>query len=180
MPSMTRRRPRAAATSKAPRARKTSGRRRQPEEAIQIAVVAHLRKHGVRFFHVPNGSKASAGYRAKLWSLGLEAGVPDIVIVDKPYGSRESLSEPTPWAGAALELKADKGRPSDEQKQWLSDLAVRGWATAITYGLDEALAQLRAWGYLPAAPSNTPEWWAENQGAADLMSSHARRTKGTR
>lgn len=152
MPSMTRRRPRAAATSKAPRARKTSGRRRQPEEAIQIAVVAHLRKHGVRFFHVPNGSKASAGYRAKLWSLGLEAGVPDIMIVDPPPSWPLTLTGHG-YRAAALELKADKGRPSDEQKQWLSDLAVRGWATAITYGLDEALAQLRAWGYLPAAPT---------------------------
>lgn len=146
MPRMTTRRPRAPA-KRAAAPRRT---RQQPEEAIQIQVVAHLRKHGVRFFHVPNGSKATARYRAKLWSLGLEAGVPDIVIVDPPRARGYECAR-----AAALELKADKGRVSDEQKQWLADLAARGWATAVTYGLDQALAQLRAWGYLPAATTTT-------------------------
>lgn len=133
------------------RRRATGARRGNPEETIQIEVVARLRRAGVRFFHCPNGSKATASYRAKLWTLGLEAGVPDIVIVTKPPLRYEAWKNGTAqdwWCGAALELKAPKGRASDEQKQWLSDLAGLGWATAVTYGLDEALAQLRAWGYI--------------------------------
>jgi hypothetical protein len=139
------------------RPRAAGARRGNPEETIQIEVVARLRRAGVRFFHCPNGSKATAAYRAKLWTLGLEAGVPDIVIVTPPpcrSSGPRILKDPDGsgrdwWPhGAALELKAPKGRASDEQKQWLSDLASLGWATAVTYGLDEALAQLRAWGYI--------------------------------
>lgn len=132
MSGLTRRRPRRAT----PRAYRPRG---NPEELIHFAVVEHLRAAGVRFFHVPNGSRATHAYRAKLWKLGLSPGVPDLMIVDPPRGG---------GPGAGLELKAPKGRASDEQKQWLADLRSRGWATAIVYGLDEALAQLRAWGYL--------------------------------
>ena len=133
MPIRRMRRPRTTTKTKV-----RTTRRRQPEEQIQMHLVGLLRKAGVRFFHVPNGSKATASYRAKLWSLGLEAGVPDLIIVD-PTGRHPA---------AALELKAPRGRVSDAQKQWHADLLARGWAVATTCGLDEALAQLRAWGYL--------------------------------
>lgn len=113
----------------------------KPEEAIHVRVVAELRKAGIHeFWHTPNESRSTAGYRAKLHRLGLSKGVPDLVIpLPPPCGG---------YIAAALELKSDKGRITTEQKQWLETLAGLGWATACTRGLAESLGQLRAWGYI--------------------------------
>jgi hypothetical protein len=58
---------------------------------------------------------------AKLKRQGAKAGVPDIMIL-----------EPTEYGfGLAIELKSAKGRVRKEQTKWLTDLADRGWCTAI-------------------------------------------------
>lgn len=104
------------------------------EETIQKHVVARLRLARAVFCHVPNGSKAPPSYRAKLKALGLEPGVPDLLIFSAPIGRP-----------CALELKTEKGRLSPAQSDWLGKLQIHGWSTATAYGLDEALAQLVTW-----------------------------------
>jgi hypothetical protein len=106
-----------------------------------MRVVAELRRAGVAFFHVPNEGKHSPQYRAKLARLGVSPGVPDLIIVTPP--PKLLLRH-----GAALELKAPRGRASKAQVEWLEEFGRRGWATAVTYDLDEALGVLRLWGYL--------------------------------
>jgi hypothetical protein len=111
------------------------------EETIQRHVVAALRTAGVLFFHVPNASKSTPQYRAKLAALGLSAGVPDLIILDPPPKLLHKH-------GAALELKTEKGRASTEQAAWLLALRERGWDAQFAYGLDEAIGWLREWGYV--------------------------------
>lgn len=108
------------------------------EADIHRRVVAHLRRAGVCFFHVPNEGKRGPRARSQLHGLGVMPGIPDLVIVDPCPGH----------CGAVLELKSDTGRVSPEQREWLAKFADRGWATACTHGLDEALDALRAWGYI--------------------------------
>lgn len=107
------------------------------EETIQRHVVARLRIARAVFCHVPNGSKATPQYRAKLKALGLEPGVPDLLIFSAPIGRP-----------CALELKTSTGRLSPHQRHWLAQLERLGWHAEVAYGLDEAYAQLITWGVL--------------------------------
>lgn len=114
----------------------------ESEEDIHMTIARLLDARGVLFFHPPNASKSAPHYRAKLHKLGVRKGVPDLIILDAP--PRKPF-----YHGAALELKKRGGRATPEQKRWIDDLAGRGWATAITRGYEETVAQLREWGYLP-------------------------------
>ena len=108
------------------------------EDEIHEAVVAELRKAGVRFFHAPNESNVPVQYRAKLARKGLQAGVPDLVI-----------TQPNRWGRpSALELKRPGGRVSEAQSTWIARAEIDGWTCAVAYGLEDALETLRTWGYL--------------------------------
>jgi Fe2+ transport system protein FeoA len=112
------------------------------EETIQRHVVARLRIARAVFCHVPNGSKATPRYRAKLKALGVEPGVPDLLIFSAPGGP------------CALELKTTKGRLSFDQLGWLGRLEELGWRVAVAYGLDDALARLESWGAIGSVSSS--------------------------
>jgi hypothetical protein len=124
------------------------------ELTIHRHVVAHLRRAtpAVAFFHVPNEGKRGPRARSLLHGMGVMPGVPDLIIVTPP---RWLPSMPSDWpladcCGAALELKSERrgAKASPEQTEWLATFAAHGWAVACTRGLDEALQQLRAWGYI--------------------------------
>ena len=112
--------------------------RRHPEQQIQRAVLEHLKlRHapGVYWFHVANG-----GYRAPieakvLKSLGVTAGVPDLILIrgGKAYG---------------LELKAHGGHLSPAQRTAHVLMRAAGAEVEVAVGLDAALRQLESWGLL--------------------------------
>jgi hypothetical protein len=117
------------------RLRKTS---RRPEDEIQRAVFQHIRARGVPglvAFHVPNGGKRKPIEAAILKGLGVRAGVADIIAV---YRGKIF----------AIELKAENGRPTEAQIEFLSDIEKAGAFTAMPRGLDAAIATLEAWGLL--------------------------------
>ena len=116
-------------------------RRKNPEAQIQRAVVQHLNSRGVAglvFFHVPNGGSRSKAEGAIFKSMGVKAGVSDLILVH---------------AGKifALELKAPGGRASEAQLAFLSDIDAAGAFTAMPEGLDAALQTLEAWGLIRPA-----------------------------
>lgn len=118
---------------------------RQMERPHQIAVAKYLDWAGVLWLHPPNEGVRSPRQGAMLKACGLKPGVPDILILDPPPALQGS-------PGAAIELKptrdeAPRARMSREQREWLGQLAQLGWATACARGAQEAIAQLRAWGY---------------------------------
>jgi hypothetical protein len=112
--------------------------RRNGEDQIQMAIAAALDAAGVLWMHTPNEGRCSIQEAKRRKARGVKAGVPDVLIFTPPYS----------YNGAALELKAPKGRASAEQQDWLDRLSDAGWATAVVYGLDEAREKLREWGYL--------------------------------
>lgn len=128
------------------------------ETDIHRRVVAYLRRDapGVAFFHCPNEGKRGPKARSLLHGMGVSRGVPDLLFVTPPPYPTGTLTTSSGdeiglrHVGAALELKSDTGRLEPEQRTWLETLSANGWATAWTKGLDAALQQLVAWGYLPA------------------------------
>lgn len=116
-------------------------RRVCPSEASeQQLVVTALNRAGVRYFHVPN-ERRDESTRISLAAMGVQPGVPDLVIIDPP----PKLSAP----GAVIEMKRrEGGRVSKNQEKWLDYFAERGWATAVCEGHKEALVMLKKWGYL--------------------------------
>lgn len=108
------------------------------ELEIHKAVVKQLRSLGTPgavWWHTPNDAKRGYKNASRLKSMGMRAGVSDILAVH----NGEIF---------ALELKADKGRPTESQLQFLDDLRSAGGHGVVAEGLDEALACLRAWNVL--------------------------------
>jgi hypothetical protein len=113
-------------------------RRRRPEQALQRSVIEYLvwrAKSDVFAFHVPNGGWRSPVEAAILESIGAVAGVPDVIVI---YSGRTY----------ALELKAEGGRVTGIQHVVHERLRAAVAIVAAAYGIDEAIAQLRAWGLL--------------------------------
>jgi hypothetical protein len=111
---------------------------RRPEQQIQKSVLSHLAWRavpGVWWCHYPAGGWRSPIEAAIFKSLGVVAGVPDILIVHcgQLY---------------ALELKAAGGRLTDIQSDTHAAMTQAGAIVATAHGVDAALAQLVAWGLL--------------------------------
>jgi hypothetical protein len=112
--------------------------RRQPEQAIQRTVVQHLQARAVPrtyWFHVPNGGSRRPIEAAILKTLGVRAGVPDMMVIcnGRIYG---------------LELKAEGGRTTEAQRLAHEELRAAGAEVGVAVGLDAALDQLEQWGVL--------------------------------
>lgn len=115
-----------------------SRRHAKPEDLIQRAVFQHIRARGVPglvAWHTPNGGKRKPVEAAIFKGLGVRSGVSDIIAVHQ-------------GKIFALELKAEDGRPTESQLEFLSDMERAGAFTGIATGLDAALGALETWGLL--------------------------------
>jgi hypothetical protein len=79
-------------------------------------------------FAVPNGGRRDAVTGARLKAEGVKAGVPDIWLPVARCG----------YHGLVIELKAEGGRASREQKAWLRALEEQGWLAAVCVGATAA------------------------------------------
>ena len=122
------------------------GRARCPRETDEAkTLAAWMDAKRLCYCHVPNGGYSLGGNRfaqaSKLRAEGLKTGVPDYLIFDPPPSRPEC-------PGAALELKRRTGsKVSDEQREWIEALTIRGWAVTVARGADEAIEWLRGLGY---------------------------------
>ena len=74
--------------------------------------------------HIPNEAKRSFALAKHLQKQGMKAGIPDILIFD---------------ARLAIELKANKNKPSQAQIGWFKALSSCGWRVCWVNGFDEFL-----------------------------------------
>jgi hypothetical protein len=108
------------------------------EQQIQRASFDNLRTRGVPglvAFHPANGGWRRPIEAKILKGLGVTAGVADIIALHRGHGY-------------ALELKADGGKPTINQMEFISNWNAAGGTGAIVNGLDEVLATLERWGLL--------------------------------
>lgn len=113
------------------------------EDAVHRAVVQHLAAYGdpaAVVWHTPNQGIRKIAYGQKLRAMGVQAGMPDLMIF---RGGRLYC----------LELKREKGgRVSRKQLECMRRLQDEGALCAVAAGVDEALAQLNDWGLLTRKP----------------------------
>ena len=83
-------------------------------------------------FHVPNEGKRSVYSGAELKRAGLKKGVPDVMLPVARKG----------YNGLAIEMKAGKNKPTEEQKNWLMGLAGEGWLCYVCRGYEAAATVL--------------------------------------
>ena len=83
--------------------------------------------------HIPNGGRRDARTGAMMKRQGVKAGVPDLHL-PVSRGKYHSLY---------IEMKTDKGRPTDTQKEWLDALNAEGNMAVICHSADEAIAVIK-------------------------------------
>jgi len=118
-----------------------------PEQELQYECVKWMKRHlssEVVFFHVPNGGKRSMREGAIFKAIGVLAGVPDLIIA---------------WPGtiAAVELKAGKGRVSEDQIEVQARMSAIGWHVFEVRSLDQLQLILRNLG-APIATKDAVEF----------------------
>jgi hypothetical protein len=111
---------------------------KRAEDQIQRAILEHLAIRAVPnvfAFHCPNGGWRRPAEARIFKSLGVRAGIPDVLVVagGKLY---------------ALELKTAHGKLTPAQRTAHVMLTAAGAEVATAHGLDEALAVLERWGLL--------------------------------
>ena len=100
------------------------------ESDIQIEVVEWLKEqqkhYRFRFFYCVNEGKRKVWYLHKLVRMGLKSGVPDLIL-EFPEGRM-----------VYLEIKAEKGKLSETQQNWLKVSKVFHTPHYVLYGSVEA------------------------------------------
>lgn len=79
-------------------------------------------------YHIPNGGKRGKIEAARLKGMGVKPGVPDYHLPVARGG----------YHGVWIELKAPRGRTSEEQRQWITDLRTQGHLAEVCVGWIEA------------------------------------------
>jgi hypothetical protein len=114
-------------------------RAKMAEDQIQGEIVS-LFKVALRddcfYFHVPNGGKRSINEARKFKTLGVIAGVPDLVIIDQKGMSH------------FLEVKTAHGSLSNEQKAFRDKCFSRGIRWALVRSREDAQHIVNQWGLL--------------------------------
>ena len=127
----------------------------RPEQALQQSIVEYLQlalRPDVRWWHTPSGGWRSKVEAAIFKGIGAKAGVPDLCFAWSEWSrwgiNGESTSyDPVPVSRIAfIEVKAEGGKLSFEQRQWQMWCEARGIPHAVVRSLDEAIAFVKGLG----------------------------------
>jgi VRR-NUC domain-containing protein len=110
-------------------------RRSYQERTDQTALFEWIRYEGQRkypvlgyCFHVPNGELRMPHVAARLKAMGVQAGVPDVLLLASRRGH----------TGCAIELKAPGGAVTPDQRAWHAWLLNEGWCVRVCVGWEAA------------------------------------------
>ena len=95
----------------------------QIQSAFFKIVALHERTYPMLkiMFAVPNAAKRSMALASMLKAEGMRSGVPDVMF---PYANGK-------YYGLALEFKSAKGKPTENQLEWIAKLEQYGWKCVI-------------------------------------------------
>jgi len=100
------------------------------EAQEQMAVVDYCDIKGIPVYHIPNGGSRDKREAANLKRQGVKPGVPDLC-VPVARGAYHSLY---------IEMKAEGGKPTEAQAEWLWRLREEGMCAYVCYGAENAIA----------------------------------------
>lgn len=100
------------------------------EHQEQAALIHWFRLQHPKYiiFAIPNGGVRNIGTAIKLKNEGVLAGVADLflMVANKTHH------------GLFIEMKAAKGKVSDQQKYFIEQAHAQGYAACVCYGFDQA------------------------------------------
>lgn len=105
------------------------------EDTEQINVIAWADWNAIRYpelrwlHHIPNGGSRNKAEAVKLKQMGVRSGVSDLCL---PYPKGI-------YHGLYIEMKYDKGRQQDTQKEFMADMAEAGHYVATCYSAEQAI-----------------------------------------
>ena len=104
------------------------------EQVEQIIVMDWVRFHKLEkvVLHIPNERRCSPQHGAILKRMGVMKGASDLFIARASRG----------FHGAWLEMKAEKGKLSPSQKEFLERMATEGYFTACRFGAKETISTI--------------------------------------
>lgn len=112
--------------------------RRSSEDTEQIAVMQWARMSSGRWpalsllHHIPNGGSRNTKEAARLKSMGVLAGVPDLHLPVAKAG----------YNGLYIEMKYGDGRLQESQKSFLVKVAEQNYYCAVCYSAEDAIMVL--------------------------------------
>lgn len=111
-------------------------KRKNVESSTQIACVKWFRmqfpEYGNLLFSIPNGGKRNVVTAMILKAEGALAGVPDLFL------SIPKLDSNLVWThGLYIEMKTDKGKQSEAQKDFMLRVRVHGYQYEVVRSIDE-------------------------------------------
>ena len=106
----------------------------QEQEAVMTWARYMERKYPALklLYHVPNGGSRHPAEAVTLKRMGVKPGVPDLCL-PVPSGEYHALY---------IEMKAEKGRVSALQAEWIADLQKYGNRAVVCYGAQAAIDEL--------------------------------------
>ena len=110
-------------------------KRQNPEYELQKQVVEYLKLRQLLFCASAGGMRTNMLTAIKMKKAGYIKGFPDIFI----YETTEKYS------GMAIELKSEKGKLSDEQKEWGKQLMVNGYYYIMGNNFYEIVKEIDAY-----------------------------------
>jgi hypothetical protein len=79
-------------------------------------------------YHIPNGGKRNITTATRLKREGVKSGVPDLCLPVARFN----------YNGMYIEMKAKKGKTTENQDLWIEALRNQGYYVVIAYGWEEA------------------------------------------
>ncbi len=80
-------------------------------------------------FHIPNGGSRGKAEAGRFRAMGVKPGVPDLFLP----------AARGPYHGLFVEMKRMRGgRVSPEQREWIQELIMQGYAVMICHGWEDA------------------------------------------
>ena len=113
--------------------------RLRSEDTEQMAVITWARWQEDTYpelkllYHVPNGGSRNKVEAAKFKQMGVRAGVPDLVL-PVPKGI---------YCGLFIEMKYDKGRLQESQKDYLNKAMYYGHCCYVCYSAEDAIGIIK-------------------------------------
>ena len=84
-------------------------------------------------FAIPNGGSRHKLEAFRLKKEGVKAGVPDLFLPVAKKG----------YNGLFIEMKYGRNKLTEKQKEWIINLNLQGYKTAVCYGTEEAITVLK-------------------------------------